>query len=145
MSLDAGGHLTHGAKPAMSGKWFNAIQVLASPRGSPDRLRQVEALAREHKPTLIIAGGSAYPRTSISPASARSRRGRRIFMVDMAHFAGLGRGGRSIRLRSATPMSSPPPRTRPLRGPRGGMVLTMTRRSPKKINRPSSPGLQAGR
>jgi glycine hydroxymethyltransferase len=96
MSLDAGGHLTHGAKPAMSGKWFNAIQYGVRREDHRIDFDQVEALAREHKPTLIIAGGSAYPRhIDFARFRAIADEVGAIFMVDMAHFAGLGRGGRA--------------------------------------------------
>src|SRR6201993_4102527 len=94
LSLDAGGHLTHGAKAAMSGKWFNAVQYGVHPVTHLIDFDQVAALAREHSPKLIIAGGSAYPR-EIDFARFRAiadEVGAKL-MVDMAHFAGLVAGG----------------------------------------------------
>src|SRR5690606_5356433 len=94
LSLAAGGHLTHGAPPALSGKWFNAVQYGVDPETHLIDFNEVERLAKEHKPKLIIAGGSAYPRT------LDFKRFREIadsvgalLMVDMAHFAGLVAGG----------------------------------------------------
>ena len=94
MSLDAGGHLTHGAKPNLSGKWFNAVQYGVSEDTHLIDFDQVERLAREHKPTIIIAGGSAYPRT-IDFARFREIADEvgAILHVDMAHFAGLVAAG----------------------------------------------------
>jgi glycine hydroxymethyltransferase len=94
MSLDAGGHLTHGARAAMSGKWFNAIQYGVTEHDHLIDFAQVEALAIEHKPKLIIAGGSAYPRhIDFARFRAIADTVGAIFMVDMAHFAGLVAGG----------------------------------------------------
>src|SRR6476661_4935046 len=94
LSLDAGGHLTHGAKPAMSGKWFNAVQYGVRPDDHLIDFDQVESLAKEHKPTLIIAGGSAYPRhIDFARFRAIADEVGAIFMVDMAHFAGLVAAG----------------------------------------------------
>ncbi|MEP6174891.1 MAG: serine hydroxymethyltransferase, partial [Parasphingorhabdus sp.] len=90
MSLDAGGHLTHGAKPAQSGKWFNAIQYGVNGDDHLINYEEVEALAKEHQPKLIIAGGSAYPRQiDFAKFRAIADAVGAIFMVDMAHFAGL--------------------------------------------------------
>jgi glycine hydroxymethyltransferase len=94
MSLDAGGHLTHGAKPALSGKWFNAVQYGVRPDDQLIDYEQVAALAREHRPTLIIAGGSAYPRhIDFARFRAIADEVGAVFLVDMAHFAGLVAAG----------------------------------------------------
>ncbi|MBA3730185.1 MAG: serine hydroxymethyltransferase, partial [Sphingomonas sp.] len=94
MSLDAGGHLTHGARPAMSGKWFNAVQYGVRRDDDLIDFDQVEALAKEYRPTLIIAGGSAYPRhIDFAKFRAIADEVGAIFMCDMAHFAGLVAAG----------------------------------------------------
>jgi len=144
MSLDAGGHLTHGARPNLSGKWFNAIQYGVDAETHLIDFDQVEALAREHQPKLIIAGGSAYPRV------IDFERFRKIadevgayLHVDMAHFAGLV---------AASVHPSPFPHAhvttttthKTLRGPRGGMILTNDEAIAKKINSAIFPGLQGG-
>lgn len=144
MSLDAGGHLTHGARPNQSGKWFNAIQY--GVRAEDDRIDfdQVEALAKEHKPQLIIAGGSAYPR------QIDFKRFREIadevgayFLVDMAHFSGLVAGGHHPNpLDHAHVATTTTHKT--LRGPRGGMVLTNDGDISKKVNSAVFPGIQGG-
>jgi glycine hydroxymethyltransferase len=144
MSLDAGGHLTHGAAANQSGKWFNAIQYGVRRDNALIDFDQVEALAREHKPKLIIAGGSAYPRT------IDFARFRRIadevgayFMVDMAHFAGLVAGGTyPSPLPHAHIVTTTTHKT--LRGPRGGMILSNDADLGKKINSAVFPGLQGG-
>src|SRR3546814_5355311 len=90
----AGGHLTHGAPPAQSGKWFNAVQYGVRPDDHLVDFDQVEALARDHRPALIIAGGSAYPRTlDFARFRAIADDVGALLMVDMAHFAGLVAGG----------------------------------------------------
>ncbi len=144
MSLDAGGHLTHGAKPAQSGKWFNAVQYGVNVETGLLDYDQVEALAKEHKPELIIAGGSAIPR-QIDFARFREIADAvgAYLMVDMAHFAGLVAGG-------AHPSPFPHAHVvtttthKTLRGPRGGMVLTNDEALAKKINSALFPGLQGG-
>jgi glycine hydroxymethyltransferase len=144
MSLDAGAHLTHGARPTLSGKWFNAVQYGVRRDDSLIDFDQVEQLAREKKPKLIIAGGSAYPRT------INFARFRRIadeigayFMVDMAHFAGLVAGGvHPNPLDHAHVVTSTTHKT--LRGPRGGIILTQDEAIAKKINSAVFPGLQGG-
>ncbi|MBA3677968.1 MAG: serine hydroxymethyltransferase [Sphingosinicella sp.] len=144
MSLDAGGHLTHGAKPALSGKWFNAVQYGVRPDDHLIDFDQVEALAAEHKPRLIIAGGSAYPR-HIDFARFRviADRVGAIFMVDMAHFAGLvAAGEHPTPFGHAHIVTTTTHKT--LRGPRGGMVLTNDEDIAKKINSAVFPGLQGG-
>ncbi len=144
MSLDAGGHLTHGARPNISGKWFNAVQYgVVAETGLID-YDQVEALAREHKPTLIIAGGSAYSR-QIDFARFRGIADAvgAYFCVDMAHFAGLVAGGvHPSPFPHAHVATSTTHKT--LRGPRGGLVLTNDPDIAKKINSAVFPGLQGG-
>ncbi|MFA6117664.1 MAG: serine hydroxymethyltransferase [Sphingomonas sp.] len=144
LSLDAGGHLTHGAKAAMSGKWFNAIAYGVDPVTHLIDFDQVASLAREHKPKLIIAGGSAYPR-QIDFAKFREIADEvgAIFMVDMAHFAGIVAGGlHPSPLEHAHVVTTTTHKT--LRGPRGGMVLTNDEAIAKKINSAVFPGLQGG-
>jgi glycine hydroxymethyltransferase len=144
MSLDAGGHLTHGARPAMSGKWFNAIQYGVRREDHLIDFDQVEALAKEHKPTLIIAGGSAYPRhIDFARFRAIADDVGAIFMVDMAHFAGLvAAGEHPSPFGHAHVVTTTTHKT--LRGPRGGMVLTDDEAIAKKINSAVFPGLQGG-
>jgi glycine hydroxymethyltransferase len=144
MSLDAGGHLTHGAKPAMSGKWFNAIQYGVRPDDHLIDFDQVEALAKEHRPTLIIAGGSAYPRhIDFARFRAIADEVGAIFMCDMAHFAGLvAAGEHPTPFGHAHVVTTTTHKT--LRGPRGGMVLTDDEAIAKKINSAVFPGLQGG-
>ncbi|MCB8837514.1 serine hydroxymethyltransferase [Aurantimonas sp. VKM B-3413] len=144
MSLDAGGHLTHGAKPNLSGKWFNAVQYgLDLSTGLID-YDQVEALALEHKPQVIVAGGSAYSRR-IDFARFREIADKvgAIFWVDMAHFAGLVAAGHHP---SPFPHAHVATSTthKTLRGPRGGLILTNDEGIAKKINSAVFPGLQGG-
>jgi glycine hydroxymethyltransferase len=144
MSLDAGGHLTHGAAPNQSGKWFNAVQYGVRESDHLIDFDQVEALAREHKPQLIIAGGSAYPR-EIDFARFRQIADEvgAFFMVDMAHFAGLVAGGVHP---SPVPHADVTTTTthKTLRGSRGGMILTNRQDLAKKINSAIFPGIQGG-
>ncbi|HEY0114243.1 MAG TPA: serine hydroxymethyltransferase, partial [Allosphingosinicella sp.] len=144
MSLDAGGHLTHGAKPALSGKWFNAIQYGVRQDNHLVDFDQVEALAKEHKPTLIIAGGSAYPRhLDFARFRAIADEVGATFLVDMAHFAGLvAAGEHPSPFGHAHVVTTTTHKT--LRGPRGGMVLTDDEAIAKKINSAVFPGLQGG-
>lgn len=144
MSLDAGGHLTHGARPNQSGKWFNAVQYgLDTTTGLID-YDQLEALAKEHKPALIVAGGSAYSRV------IDFKRFREIadmvgayMWVDMAHIAGLvATGAHPSPFPHAHVATSTTHKT--LRGPRGGIVLTIDEAIAKKINSAVFPGLQGG-
>jgi len=144
MSLAAGGHLTHGAAPNQSGKWFNAIQYGVRKQDALIDFDEVEALAREHKPKLILAGGSAYPRV-IDFARFRKIADEvgAIFMVDMAHFAGLVAGGvHPNPLEWADVVTTTTHKT--LRGPRGGMVLCNDEDLGKKINSSVFPGTQGG-
>jgi glycine hydroxymethyltransferase len=144
MSLDAGGHLTHGARPAMSGKWFNAVQYGVRRDDNLIDFDQVEALAKEHRPTLIIAGGSAYPRhIDFAKFRAIADEVGATFMVDMAHFAGLvAAGEHPTPFGHAHVVTTTTHKT--LRGPRGGMVMTNDEAIAKKINSAVFPGLQGG-
>ncbi|MEP6786072.1 MAG: serine hydroxymethyltransferase [Sphingomonadales bacterium] len=144
MSLDAGGHLTHGAKAAMSGKWYNAIQYGVKADDHLIDFAQVEALAIEHKPKLIIAGGSAYPRhIDFARFRAIADTVGAIFMVDMAHFAGLVAGGvHPTPFGHAHVVTTTTHKT--LRGPRGGAIFTNDEAIAKKINSAVFPGLQGG-
>ena len=144
MSLAAGGHLTHGAAPNLSGKWFRALQYGVRPDDGLLDYDQLESIARSERPKLIIAGGSAYPRTI---DFARIRRVAdevgAFFLVDMAHFAGLVAAG---------VYPSPVPHAhvvtttthKTLRGPRGGMILSNDLDLGKKFNSAVFPGLQGG-
>jgi glycine hydroxymethyltransferase len=144
MSLDAGGHLTHGARAAMSGKWFNAVQYGVRADDHLIDFDQVESLAKEHKPKLIIAGGSAYPRIiDFARFRAIADEVGALFMVDMAHFAGIVAGGlHPSPMTHAHVVTTTTHKT--LRGPRGGMVLTNDEAIAKKINSAVFPGLQGG-
>jgi glycine hydroxymethyltransferase len=144
LSLASGGHLTHGAAPNQSGKWFNAIQYGIRPDDGLIDLDEVAALAREHKPKLIIAGGSAYPRTLDFPGFRKvADEVGAFFMVDMAHFAGLVAAGvHPSPLPHADVVTTTTHKT--LRGPRGGMILTNDEAISKKINSAMFPGLQGG-
>ena len=144
LSLDAGGHLTHGAKPAMSGKWFNAVQYGVRADDHLIDFDQVERLAKEHRPRLIITGGSAYPRhIDFARFRAIADEVGALFMVDMAHFAGLvAAGEHPSPFGHAHVVTTTTHKT--LRGPRGGMVLTDDEGIAKKINSAVFPGLQGG-
>ena len=144
MSLDAGGHLTHGSRPNQSGKYFNAIQYGINPDTSLIDYDEVEKLALEHKPALIIAGGSAYPR------DINFKRFREIadkvnayLLVDMAHYSGLVAAKEyPDPLPHAHIVTSTTHKT--IRGPRGGMILSNDLDIGKKINSAVFPGLQGG-
>ena len=144
MSLAAGGHLTHGAAPNMSGKWFRAVQYGVRREDGLLDYEELERRAREERPKLIIAGGSAYPRI-IDFARIRKVADEigAWFMVDMAHFAGLVAAGLYP---SPVPHAHVVTTTthKTLRGPRGGMVLTNDPDLAKKINAALFPGLQGG-
>jgi glycine hydroxymethyltransferase len=144
LDLASGGHLTHGSPVNMSGKWFNVVSYGVRPDDQRVDMDAVERLAREHKPKIVIAGGSAYARhwdfarfREICDAIGA------VFMVDMAHFAGLVAGG-------AHPSPFPHARVvtttthKTLRGPRGGMILTDDEDIAKKANSAILPGLQGG-
>jgi glycine hydroxymethyltransferase len=144
MSLAAGGHLTHGAAPNLSGKWFRPVQYGVRAEDGILNYEELERLARTEKPKLIIAGGSAYARFIDFPRIRKvAEEVGAYFMVDMAHFAGLV---------AAELFPSPLPHAhvvtttthKTLRGPRGGMVLTNDLEIGKKINASVFPGLQGG-
>ena len=144
MSLDAGGHLTHGAKPNQSGKWFNAVQYGVRQQDSQIDYDQIAALAKEHNPKLLIAGGSAIPRI-IDFARMREIADSvgALLMVDMAHFAGLVAAGIYP---SPFPHAHVATTTthKTLRGPRGGAIFTNDEDIAKKINSAIFPGIQGG-
>ncbi|UUR08056.1 serine hydroxymethyltransferase [Sphingomonas glaciei] len=144
MSLAAGGHLTHGAPPAQSGKWFNAVQYGVREDDHLVDFDEVKRLANEHKPKLIIAGGSAYPRIlDFARFRAIADKVGAYLMVDMAHFAGLvAAGEHPSPFGHAHVVTTTTHKT--LRGPRGGMVLTDDEAIAKKINSAVFPGLQGG-
>ena len=144
LALDAGGHLTHGAKPNQSGKWFHAVQYGVRRDDGQIDLDEVRRLGEEHKPSVVVAGGSAYPRVFDFAGLRRvcDEIGARL-MVDMAHFAGLVAGGAHP---SPFPHADVVTATthKTLRGPRGGMVLTNDEALAKKINAAIFPGMQGG-
>lgn len=144
LSLDAGGHLTHGARAAQSGKWFNAVQYGVTADTHLIDYDAVEALAKEHRPRIIIAGGSAYPRhIDFARFRAIADQVGATFMVDMAHFAGLVAAGvHPTPFGHAHVVTTTTHKT--LRGPRGGMILTDDEAIAKKINSAVFPGLQGG-
>jgi glycine hydroxymethyltransferase len=144
MSLDAGGHLTHGARPNQSGKWFNAVQYGVRRQDMRLDYDQVAALAHEHKPKLIIAGGSAIPRQiDFARMRAIADEVGAYLLVDMAHFAGLVAAGVHP---SPFPHAHVATTTthKTLRGPRGGMILTNDEEIAKKVNSAIFPGIQGG-
>ena len=144
MSLAAGGHLTHGAPPAQSGKWFNAVQYGVRRQDALVDFDELEGLAKEHKPKLIVAGGSAYPRQiDFKKFREIADKVGALLMVDMAHFAGLVAGGvHPSPLPIADIVTTTTHKT--LRGPRGGMILSNNPDLGKKINSAVFPGLQGG-
>lgn len=144
LSLACGGHLTHGAPPNLSGKWFKAVHYGVRRDDQRIDFDEVERLAREHKPRIIIAGGSAYPRViDFARFRAIADEVGAYLMVDMAHFAGLVAGGaHPSPLPHAHVVTTTTHKT--LRGPRGGMVLTNDEEIAKKINSAVFPGLQGG-
>ncbi|RID91787.1 serine hydroxymethyltransferase [Gemmobacter lutimaris] len=144
MNLASGGHLTHGAAPNQSGKWFNAVQYGVRQQDSRIDYDEVERLADEHQPKLIIAGGSAVPRQiDFARFRAIADKVGAFLMVDMAHFAGLVAGGQHP---SPFPYADVATTTthKTLRGPRGGMILTNNEDIAKKVNSAIFPGIQGG-
>jgi glycine hydroxymethyltransferase len=144
LDLAAGGHLTHGHPANFSGKWFKPVPYTVRRDDQRIDMEQVERLAQEHKPKMIIAGGSAYPRI-IDFAAFRKIADSvgATFMVDMAHFAGLVAGGAHPNpLEHAHVVTTTTHKT--LRGPRGGMILSRDADLGKKINSAIFPGLQGG-
>jgi glycine hydroxymethyltransferase len=144
LSLAAGGHLTHGAAPNISGKWFKPIPYGVRREDSLIDYDEVERLAREHKPKLILAGGSAYPRVIDFARFRKIADGIGAwFMVDMAHFAGLCAAGvYPSPIPHAHVVTTTTHKT--LRGPRGGMILTNDEELAKKFNSAIFPGTQGG-
>ena len=144
MSLAAGGHLTHGAPPSQSGKWFRAVQYGVRRDDARIDFDEVSSLAAEHKPRLIVAGGSAYPR-QIDHARFREIADKvgATLMVDMAHYAGLVAAGvHPSPFPHAHVVTTTTHKT--LRGPRGGMILTDDGDIAKKVNSAIFPGIQGG-
>lgn len=144
LDLKAGGHLTHGAAVNLSGRWFNVVSYGVAPESHLIDMDQVAELARTHRPKLLIAGGSAYPRI-LDFARFRQIADEvgAILMVDMAHFAGLVAGDvYPSPIPFADVVTSTTHKT--LRGPRGGFVLTNDAEVAKKINSATFPGLQGG-
>ena len=144
MNLASGGHLTHGAAPNQSGKWFNAVQYGVRQQDNRIDYDQVQELANEHQPKLLIAGGSAIPR-QIDFARMRKIADSvgAYLLVDMAHFAGLVAGGHHP---SPFPHAHVATTTthKTLRGPRGGMILSNDENIAKKVNSAIFPGIQGG-
>ncbi len=144
MSLAAGGHLSHGAAPNMSGKWFKAVQYGVRRDDGLLDYEELEALARAERPKMIIAGGSAYPRIiDFARFRAIADEVGAVFLVDMAHFAGLVAAGLYP---SPFPHAHVATTTthKTLRGPRGGMILSNDADLGKKFNSAVFPGLQGG-
>jgi glycine hydroxymethyltransferase len=144
LSLAHGGHLTHGATVNQSGKWFKAVHYEVRPDTQRVDMEDVRKLAHEHKPKLIIAGGSAYPRViDFAAFRAIADEVGAFFMVDMAHFAGLVAAGLYP---SPFPHAHVATTTthKTLRGPRGGMIVTNDEDIAKKVNSAIFPGIQGG-
>ena len=144
MSLNSGGHLTHGAKPAQSGKWFNAVHYDVKPETGLIDYENVEKLALENSPKIIIAGGSAYSRViDFKKFREIADKVKAYLLVDMAHFSGLVAGGAYPNpLDYADVVTSTTHKV--LRGPRGGIILTNREDLIKKFNSAIFPGLQGG-
>ncbi|MAI97560.1 MAG: serine hydroxymethyltransferase [Rhodobacteraceae bacterium] len=144
MSLNSGGHLTHGAKPAQSGKWFNAIHYDVDKNTGLIDYENVEKLALENNPKLIIAGGSAYSRViDFEKFRKICDKVKAYLLVDMAHFSGLVAGGAYPNpTKYADVVTSTTHKV--LRGPRGGIILTNNEDLIKKFNSAIFPGLQGG-
>ena len=144
MSLNSGGHLTHGAKPAQSGKWFNAVHYDVKPETGLIDYESVEKLALENSPKIIIAGGSAYSRIiNFKKFREIADKVKAYLLVDMAHFSGLVAGGSYPNpLEYADVVTSTTHKV--LRGPRGGIILTNNEELIKKFNSAIFPGLQGG-
>jgi len=144
MSLAAGGHLTHGAPPNLSGKWFHAVTYGVRAEGARIDFDEVERQAEQHRPRLIIAGGSAYPRIiDFARFRAIADRVGAYLMVDMAHFAGLVAGrAHPSPIPHAHVVTTTTHKT--LRGPRGGMILSDDAEIARRIDSAVFPGLQGG-
>jgi glycine hydroxymethyltransferase len=144
LDLACGGHLTHGSPVNMSGKWFNVVSYKVRPDDQVIDMDEVARLARENKPKVIVAGGSAYSRSwDFARFREIADEAGAFFMVDMAHFAGLVAGGaHPSPFPHAHVVTSTTHKT--LRGPRGGMILTNDEDIAKKVNSAIFPGLQGG-
>ena len=144
MSLEAGGHLTHCARPNLSGKWFNAVQYGVDKQTGQVNFDDVQALAEKHRPKLIVAGASAYPRELDFAAFRRVADSvGALLMVDMAHISGLvAAGAHQSPLPHAHIVTSTTHKT--LRAARGGIILSNDETLGKKINSAVFPGLQGG-
>ncbi len=144
MSLAAGGHLTHGAAPNLSGKWFNAVQYGVDETTAQIDFEALQKLAEKHRPKLILAGGSAYPRTlDFSAFRKIADSVGALFMVDMAHISGLvAAGAHPSPIEHAHVVTSTTHKT--LRASRGGLILTNDEALAKKFNSAVFPGLQGG-
>ena len=144
MSLNSGGHLTHGAAPAQSGKWFNALHYEVDESTGLINYEEVERLALENNPKIIIAGGSAYSRIiNFKKFREIADKVKAYLLVDMAHFSGLVAGGEYPNpLEFADVVTSTTHKV--LRGPRGGIILTNSEELIKKFNSAIFPGLQGG-
>ncbi len=142
LSLSAGGHLSHGAPPNMSGKWFNVVHYGVSPQSCLIDYEEAKRLAEEHRPKLVITGGSAYPREIDFQRFRRiaDRAGARM-LVDMAHFAGLVAAGvhpSPVGVADVVTCTS----TKTLRGPRGGIIMSKDPALAKRIDSAVFPGMQ---
>ena len=144
LSLAAGGHLTHGSPVNLSGKWFKVVPYSVRRQDHRIDMDEVAALARQHRPKVIVAGGSAYPRIiDFAAFRAIADEVGAFLMVDMAHFAGLVAGGaHPSPFPHAHVVTSTTHKT--LRGPRGAMILTNDEALAKKINSAVFPGMQGG-
>ena len=144
MNLASGGHLTHGAKPTISGKWFQSVSYDVEPETSLIDYNVVEILAKEYRPKLIIAGASAYPRIiDFAKFKEIAEEVGAILMCDVAHYAGLIVAGEYP---SPFPFADIVTSTthKTLRGPRGGLILTNDEEMAKKVNKAVFPGVQGG-
>lgn len=144
MNLASGGHLTHGAKPTISGKWFQSVSYDVDPETSLIDYNVVEILAKEYRPKLIIAGASAYPRIiNFAKFKEIAEEVGAILMCDVAHYAGLIVAGEYP---SPFPFADIVTSTthKTLRGPRGGLILTNDEEMAKKVNKAVFPGVQGG-
>ena len=144
MSLAHGGHLTHGSPVNISGKYFNFVPYGLDEETGRLNYDNILALAKEHKPKMIVAGASAYPRAiDFEKLSAIAKKVGAYLMVDMAHIAGLVAGGQHM---SPVPYADVVTTTthKTLRGPRGGLILTNDEELAKKINKAIFPGIQGG-
>src|SRR5258708_7392119 len=144
LSLDAGGHLTHGSPANQSGKWFKPVSYTVRRQDQRLDMDEVAALAKQHRPKIIIAGGSAYARIiDFARFRAIADSVGAFLMLDMAHFAGLVAGGAHPSPLEHAPAVTPPTH-KTLRGPRGGMILSRDADLGKKINSAVFPGFPAG-